>query len=166
MVITRNLLFIFVILTGCAEHNSSANEVIEVNPIERQKMYLAQERAQIEAYIVSHELDGIQRNGFGMFELGIIEGEGKTAKFGDHIIYSATVYLLNDSGIGQYTDTVELGRSEMETGLHESLKGMQEGEMKLVLIPSFLAHGIAGDLDRIPPQSPMRYDIRLIQVVR
>ena len=53
----------------------------------------------------------------------------------------------------------------METGLHESLKGMKRGK-KLVLISSFLAHGIAGDLDRVPPQSPLRYDIRLIQVVR
>ena len=32
-------------------------------------MYLAQERSQLDAYIITHELEGIQRNGFGMFEL-------------------------------------------------------------------------------------------------
>ena len=42
---------------------------------------------------------------------------------------------------------------------------MKEGE-KTCINSSFLAHGIAGDLDRVPPQSPLRYDIRLIQVVR
>ena len=88
------------------QYNSSEEVVIEVDPIERQKMYLAQERAQLDAYIITHELEGIQRNGFGMFELSVIKGKGKTAKFGDKIIYSATVYLLDDSGIGQYTDTV------------------------------------------------------------
>ena len=166
MVRVVSLVLLCLALNACAEYNSSEEAVIEVDPIERQKMYLAQERAQLDAYITTHELEGIQRNGFGMFELSMIKGKGKTAKFGDQIIYSATVYLLDDSGIGQYTDTVELGRSEMETGLHESFKGMKEGEKKLVLIPSFLAHGIAGDLDRVPPQSPLRYDIRLIQVVR
>jgi len=166
MVRVVSLVLLCLALNACAEYNSSEEAVIEVDPIERQKMYLAQERAQLDAYITTHELEGIQRNGFGMFELSVTKGKGKTAKFGDQIIYNATVYLLDDSGIGQYTDTVELGRSEMETGLHESLKGMKEGEKKLVLIPSFLAHGIAGDLDRVPPQSPLRYDIRLIQVVR
>jgi FKBP-type peptidyl-prolyl cis-trans isomerase len=38
--------------------------------------------------------------------------------------------------------------------------------VKLVLIPSFLAHGIAGDLDKVPPQSPLRYDLRLVELVR
>jgi FKBP-type peptidyl-prolyl cis-trans isomerase (trigger factor) len=101
-----------------------------------------------------------------MYELSMAPGEGTPAEFGDAIVYSATVYLLDDSGVGQYTDTVELGRSEMEIGLHESLKGMKKGEKKLVLIPSFLARGLAGDLDKVPPQSPLRYDIRLIQVGR
>ena len=153
-------------LCACAERPAVEDSSIDIDPVERQKMYLAQERAQLEAYIESHELEGIERNGYGMYELSMAPGEGTPAEFGDAIVYSATVYLLDDSGVGQYTDTVELGRSEMEIGLHESLKGMKKGEKKLVLIPSFLARGLAGDLDKVPPQSPLRYDIRLIQVGR
>lgn len=151
--------------TCCAERGSVVDEeVIQIDTVERQRMYLAQERAQLEAYIQSHELEGIERNGYGMYELRMAPGEGKAAEFGDAIVYSATVYLLNDRGVGQYTDTVELGRSEMEIGLHHTLNGMKKGEKKLVLIPSFLARGLAGDLDKVPPQSPLRYDVRLIQV--
>jgi len=153
--------------TSCAERGSVVDEeVIKIDPVERQRMYLAKERAQLEAYIESHELEGIQRNGYGMYELSMAPGDGKGAEFGDAIVYSATVYLLDDSGVGQYTDTVELGRSEMEIGLHQTLQGMKKGEKKLVLIPSFLARGLAGDLDKVPPQSPLRYDVRLIQVGR
>jgi len=101
-----------------------------------------------------------------MYELSMSEGDGLLSEMGDRIIYSATVYLMDDSGVGQYTDTVELGMSEMEIGLHQALAGMKEGEKKLVLIPSFLARGLAGDLDKVPPQSPLRYDLRLIRVVR
>ena len=152
-------------LSACAERPAVEDSSIDIDPVERQKMYLAQERAQLESYIQSHELEGIERNGYGMYELSVAQGEGAFASFGDAIIYSATVYLLDDSGVGQYTDTVELGRSEMEIGLHESFKGMQEGEKKLVLIPSFLARGLAGDLDKVPPQSPLRYDIRLLKIL-
>ncbi|MGB1184463.1 MAG: FKBP-type peptidyl-prolyl cis-trans isomerase, partial [Schleiferiaceae bacterium] len=137
-----------------------------IDMVERQKMYLAQERQLIERYIESHQLDGIERNGFGMYELQMSEGEGRKAEMEDRVIYSATVYLMDDSGVGQYVDTIALGRSQIELGLHTAIEGMKEGEKKLVLIPSFLAKGLAGDLDKVPPQSPLRYDIRLIQVDR
>lgn len=167
MVLKNALILAFGLSIGsCAERAEPSEPTLQYDPVERQRMYLAQERAQIEGYIESHQLEGIERNGFGMYELSVAPGDGIQAQMGDIIIYKATVYLLDDSGVGQYTDTVELGRSEMEIGLHESMSGMKEGEKKLVLIPSFLARGLAGDLDKVPPQSPLRYDLRLIQVIR
>jgi len=153
-------------MVSCAERAESPGESIVVDPVERQRMYLAQERQILQGYIEQHQLEGIERNGYGMYELSMSEGDGLLSEIGDRIIYSATVYLMDDSGVGQYTDTVELGMSEMEIGLHQALAGMKEGEKKLVLIPSFLARGLAGDLDKVPPQSPLRYDLRLIRVVR
>jgi len=153
-------------MVSCAERAESPGESIVVDPVERQRMYLAQERQILQGYIEQHQLEGIERNGYGMYELSMSEGDGLLSEIGDRIIYSATVYLMDDSGVAQYTDTVELGMSEMEIGLHQALAGMKEGEKKLVLIPSFLARGLAGDLDKVPPQSPLRYDLRLIRVVR
>ncbi|HAK70425.1 MAG TPA: hypothetical protein DCM15_03520 [Cryomorphaceae bacterium] len=164
----KNLIYLisFFCMVSCAERAESPGESIVVDPVERQRMYLAQERQILQGYIEQHQLEGIERNGYGMYELSMSEGDGLLSEMGDRIIYSATVYLMDDSGVGQYTDTVELGMSEMEIGLHQALAGMKEGEKKLVLIPSFLARGLAGDLDKVPPQSPLRYDLRLIRVVR
>lgn len=164
----KNLIYLipFLGMFSCAERAESPGESIVVDPVERQRMYLAQERQILQGYIEQHQLEGIERNGYGMYELLMSEGDGLLSEMGDRIIYSATVYLMDDSGVGQYTDTVELGMSEMEIGLHQALAGMKEGEKKLVLIPSFLARGLAGDLDKVPPQSPLRYDLRLIRVVR
>ena len=164
----KNLIYLisFFCMVSCAERAESPGESIVVDPVERQRMYLAQERQILQGYIEQHQLEGIERNGYGMYELLMSEGDGLLSEMGDRIIYSAIVYLMDDSGVGQYTDTVELGMSEMEIGLHQALAGMKEGEKKLVLIPSFLARGLAGDLDKVPPQSPLRYDLRLIRVVR
>ena len=157
---------IAVLLAGCAERAEPAVDAPQMNAVERNRMYLAQEREMLKEYIETHELVGIVRDGYGMYALSMVPGTGMTAGMGDEVIYQATVYLLDDSGVGQYTDTVELGYSQIDIGLHEAISGMKEGEKKLVLIPSFLARGLAGDLDKVPPQSPLRYDLRLIQVNR
>ena len=157
---------LLVLLVACAERAEPAGEAPGLNEVERNRMYLAQERELLKSYVESHELDGIVRDGYGMYTLSMVPGKGNTAAMGDEVIYQATVYLLDDSGVGQYTDTVELGYSQIDIGLHEAISGMKEGEKKLVLIPSFLARGLAGDLDKVPPQSPLRYDLRLIQVNR
>ena len=157
---------IAVLLAGCAERAEPAVEAPQMNAVERNRMYLAQEREMLKEYIETHELVGIVRDGYGMYALSMVPGTGMTAGMGDEVIYQAMVYLLDDSGVGQYTDTVELGYSQIDIGLHEAISGMKEGEKKLVLIPSFLARGLAGDLDKVPPQSPLRYDLRLIQVNR
>ena len=155
-----------VLLAGCAERAEPAVEAPQMNAVERNRMYLAQEREMLKEYIETHELVGIVRDGYGMYALSMVPGTGMTAEMGDEVIYQATVYLLDDTGVGQYTDTVELGYSQIDIGLHEAISGMKEGEKKLVLIPSFLARGLAGDLAKAPRQSRRRDDLRLIQVNR
>ena len=59
-------------LSACAERPAVEDSSIDIDPVERQKMYLAQERAQLEAYIQSHELEGIERNGYGMYEFCLL----------------------------------------------------------------------------------------------
>jgi len=166
VVVRTTLVMMAALLTSCIQPTEVQEERPVMDPMERNRMYLAQERQLIDQYIESHQLIGIEPNGYGMFELPVVEGEGPIAEIGDRIIFEATVYLLDDSGVGRYRDTIELGYSQVEVGLHEALEGMKEGDVKLVLIPSFLAHGIAGDLDKVPPQSPLRYDLRLVELVR
>lgn len=153
-------------LNSCAEKVEPPKPLPVMSEVERHRLYLAQERQLIQSYIEDHKLEGIAPNGYGMFELPIFEGEGPEAELSDRVVYEATVYLLDDTGVGRYTDTIELGYSQIEVGLHTAIEGMKKGDVKLVLIPSFLAHGIAGNLESVPPQSPLRYDLKIIQVIR
>lgn len=158
---------IALLLFGCAQQGEQPQEGSrpQMSPIEREKMHVAQERAAIENYIEAHEwTDAVERDGMGMTWLKINEGDGVQARMGDVVVYEATLYLLDDSGVGRYTDTIKLGFDQVELVLHEAMDGMREGDKSIVLVPSFLAHGMAGDLDKIPPRSPLRYDLRLIRV--
>ncbi|HCY25403.1 MAG TPA: hypothetical protein DHU80_04145, partial [Cryomorphaceae bacterium] len=88
----KNLIYLisFFCMVSCAERAESPGESIVVDPVERQRMYLAQERQILQGYIEQHQLEGIERNGYGMYELSMSEGDGLLSEMGDRIIYSAT----------------------------------------------------------------------------
>jgi len=83
---------IAVLLAGCAERAEPAVEAPQMNAVERNRMYLAQEREMLKDYIDTHELIGIVRDGYGMYSLSMLPGTGMIAEMGDEVIYQATVY--------------------------------------------------------------------------
>ena len=46
------------------------------------------------------------------------------------------------------------------------LEGMKEGERRRLLIPPDLGYGSSGSGDRIPPDSPLVFDVELVQITR
>ncbi|MDC1494164.1 hypothetical protein N8139_05110, partial [Schleiferiaceae bacterium] len=72
-----------VLLVACAERAEPAGEAPGLNEVERNRMYLAQERELLKSYVESHELDGIVRDGYGMYTLSMVPGTGNIAAMGD-----------------------------------------------------------------------------------
>ena len=96
--------------------------------------------------------------------------EGRKAKAGDIASIEFKIRLLNadttlcySSEIGK-TEDVMIEMANVESGLHEALTYLREGEKAYVILPHYLAHGLAGDLDRIPPLSPVLYEINLVEL--
>lgn len=137
-----------------------------MSSIEREKRFVAQERAAIEAYVLEHQWeDDVKSDGMGMVWLPVVDGKGPIPQTGDWVVYDAKVYLLDDSGVTKYRDTLRLGYDQVELVLHQALANMKKGDESIVLVPSFLAHGMAGDLDKVPPRSPLRYDLKLVDII-
>jgi FKBP-type peptidyl-prolyl cis-trans isomerase FkpA len=93
-------------------------------------------------------------------------GTGEQVKSGDLVMVDFEITLLN--GKVCYTSD-ETGSEEfvvdhdhVESGLHEALKYLRVGDQAKVIIPSHLAFGLAGDLDQIPPLSPIIYDLTVL----
>ena len=55
-------------------------------------------------------------------------------------------------------------RDNVESGLHEAIQLMGPGDSALIVIPSYRAHGIIGDQDRIPMRSTVVYHLGLVSV--
>lgn len=56
--------------------------------------------------------------------------------------------------------------SEIESGVQEGIKLLSPGDRARLIIPSHLAHGVSGDLDKIPPLTTLVFDIHLLGIVR
>lgn len=50
----------------------------------------------------------------------------------------------------------------VESGLHEAITYMHVGDKAFIVLPHYLAHGLLGDMEKIPPLSPVLYDIELV----
>jgi FKBP-type peptidyl-prolyl cis-trans isomerase FkpA len=57
--------------------------------------------------------------------------------------------------------TFSVGQENLESGIHKGLQYLKRGDKALFLIPSHLAHGLLGDMKKIPPQMPIVYDVEI-----
>jgi FKBP-type peptidyl-prolyl cis-trans isomerase len=52
----------------------------------------------------------------------------------------------------------------VENGLHEAIQYLRVGDKAKIILPSYLAHGLTGDSDKIPPMASVLYDIELVEI--
>ncbi len=61
-------------------------------------------------------------------------------------------------------ETFLIGRDNVESGLHEGILYMRVGEKAKFVLPPHLAHGLAGDMNKIPGNSTIVYDVELVSL--
>jgi len=57
-----------------------------------------------------------------------------------------------------------IGSGGVESGLEEGILLLRAGDKARFVIPSFLAHGLSGDQDKIPPKATLIYTVKLIDL--
>ena len=97
--------------------------------------------------------------------------DNNSPKAGDQVIISYDVRLMNpektscyhsdSNGLAKFT----IDQSTVESGLHEAVTYLNKGDSAIVILPHYLAHGITGDSQKIPPLSSVLYYIKIIDVL-
>ena len=89
-------------------------------------------------------------------------------KSGDVVEYAYNIYSLDGnllySSEGTGTASLKIDKQEAEIGLHEALKLLGLGDEGLFILPSHLAFGVAGNQDKVPPMTPLRYELKVINI--
>jgi FKBP-type peptidyl-prolyl cis-trans isomerase len=93
---------------------------------------------------------------------------GELARAGQWAVINYRVELLNgDTAYSTEAGSPESFKVEMddvESGLHEAVQLLSPGDSALIVIPSYRAHGLIGDMDRIPMRSSVVYRVGLVKV--
>lgn len=63
-------------------------------------------------------------------------------------------------------ETFRVEHDDVESGLHEAIQQLSPGDSAIIIIPSYRAHGLAGDLQMVPPRSSVVYRLGLVRVMR
>ncbi len=164
--------FFLLLFTSCED---------EVQPIEVEwtkeqstdlnKELAIQEELDIRFYLEMHKDWKMRKTGSGLQLYIYKEGE-VDASFhpqSGHIAmieYKITLLdgtVCDETKEDEYVD-FKVDNSEIESGVQEAIKLLSLGDHAKLIIPSHLAHGLIGDLDKIPPLTTLVMDIHLIGV--
>jgi FKBP-type peptidyl-prolyl cis-trans isomerase len=125
-----------------------------------------EEERQIDRYVRRSGLP-FQRTARGIRHVILRDVPGPAVRAEEWVTLHYRVELLNGdtayatTGTGPESFRVE--HDDVESGLHEAVQLLSAGDSAVFILPSFRAHGLAGDRDRIPMRSTVVYRVGVVK---
>lgn len=125
----------------------------------------AEEELDINLFLAQHAGWKMTKTGSGLQYYIYEKGDGALGKVGDLAQVEFTITLLDGTECYKTEDNeiqeFKIDLSEVETGIQEGVKLLHKGDRVKMIIPSHLAHGLVGDMNKIPPLTPIVVDLYL-----
>ena len=136
--------------------------LLEVN-----KNLVRSEQQKIDDFLDRYKWD-MKESGSGLRYMIYWEGSGRRAEMGKQAEIAFTVSLLDGQLCYSSEEdgplTFEIGKGGVESGLEEGILLLKEGDRAKFIIPSHLAYGLLGDMDKIPAKAVLVYDVELLKI--
>lgn len=87
-------------------------------------------------------------------------GQIATVHFNIELLDGTSCYSSEDKGPFSF----RVAEDQVESGLHEGIQIMSEGDIARFIIPSHLAWGVTGDQIKIPTNATLVYDVELTKL--
>ncbi len=133
---------------------------------ENRRLARYEDRA-IEDYIERRGWD-MKKTGTGLRYMIKKEGSGVKAKKGMLAKVAYRVELLSGeliySSERSGPKTFLIGRDHEVTGLHRGIQFMKEGGKAVFIMPYHLAHGLLGDMKKVPVKASLVYHVELLEL--
>ncbi|MBX2950509.1 MAG: FKBP-type peptidyl-prolyl cis-trans isomerase [Crocinitomicaceae bacterium] len=166
---------IAVVLTGLPSCNSDTQSEKPVNWSTQQstkmnKQFSAEEELDINLFLSRKPEWNMTKTGSGLRYFIYEHGEGEVALPEEYVDVEYKITLLDGTECyATAKDEVEefkVDKAQVESGIQEGIKLMRQGDKAILVVPSHLAHGIVGDMSKIPPLSTLIVDITLVKIYR
>jgi len=163
-------IFLVVVLFSCGTDPQQKNiDWNQKKSTDFNRELAIQQDLQIKMYLEQHADWKMTSTGSGLRYYIYENGEGAEAVVGLTAQVETEISLLDGTQCYKTaSDEMEefvIDKSDIESGIQEGIKKMRVGDKAKMIIPSHLAHGLVGDMDKIPPLSVIVVDIHLIGLV-
>jgi FKBP-type peptidyl-prolyl cis-trans isomerase len=142
-------------------------QTLEDSVIILNKHIVQSENQEIDDFIHRYQWEMIQTQ-TGLRYMIYKAGNGPNAKSGDIVSIKYKVNLLtgdlvymSDSGAML---TFEVGKRNVVSGLEEGIMFMKKGSRAKLIVPSHLAFGLLGDMEKIPARAALVCDVELCAI--
>lgn len=171
-----SIILAVLVITSCGNEESTKQQ--PVTPIDENKLkqqfvkanqqLVQKENDDMDYYVKNHQLPFVKTNSGIRYYIYNSSAKGDSIKEGDIVTMNYTVSLLDGtvcySSKTEGSKTIKVEQSQLESGVHRGIQFLKKGDKAMLLIPSHLAHGLLGDMNKIPPQMPIMYDIEILEV--
>ncbi len=169
--IKKSFIFcLLAILFGCSEEKETPKEIKWTNEssIELNKSLAEEEEINIKLYLAQRPNWKMTKTGSGLQYFVYENGQGAVPTK-DQIVQVEYQISLLDGTICYQTakdefNEFKVDKSDIESGVQEAIKLLKKGDKAKLIIPSHIAHGLVGDLDKIPPMSTLIVDIKILDI--
>jgi FKBP-type peptidyl-prolyl cis-trans isomerase FkpA len=142
-------------------------DLIKEEMLQANKHLVDAENEQINSLIRRHGWK-MQQTGTGLRYIITGKGNGPRATQGQIVRINYEVRLISGDLVYSSDQTgpkeFKIGSGGVESGLEEAILLLRKGDQAKLVIPSYLAHGLAGDQDKIPPKATLIYEVEIIDL--
>lgn len=180
----KNILYLlftisfFCSFSSCQEEELQKQELtreeLEELIIKSQRHHIKVEDKMMDDYTLKYNWESVQISKTGIRYWIYKRGTGKSlSEYREQTSVSALAVISYESTLLDSTSCYSfsadkpfvfvVGGSEAVSGLHEIVEYLNEGDAVKAVFPARLAYGLSGDQKIVPPNSPLVYNIELLQ---
>ena len=169
------LAFLIIMTLGiysCTERNGresrEKNDVSREDLVRANQFLAGKDMELIKAYVSRRNWE-MEYTGTGLGYQIYEYGTGDKVERGGTVTIEYTVSLL-DGTLCYSSDedglkTFRVGQGGVEAGLEEGVMMLRDGDRARFILPPFLAHGLIGDQNRIPPRAVLIYEVKVVNII-
>ncbi|MEI6899409.1 MAG: FKBP-type peptidyl-prolyl cis-trans isomerase [Bacteroidota bacterium] len=166
------LIFLLILTGSCSDDPKPINSTQEFTTNKDSLIRMNQnavklEDLEIDAFVARYHWN-MKKTSTGLRIMIYHPGKGVQASDNKTALIRCETRLLNGnlcySTLPSMNREIKPGHEATESGLQEGILLMHEGDRAKLIVPSHLAFGLIGDQNKIPPGSPLIYDIELLKL--
>lgn len=148
-----------------ARSAAETDQLIREQFIRANKAQTQKENDDMDFYARSHRMPFVTTGSGVRYWVYKPSAKGDSIREGMTITMNYRLTLLDGTEVSSSATegprTFEVGKENIESGIHKGVQYLKRGDKAILLIPSVLAHGLLGDFNKIPPQMPLVYDVEI-----